>query len=198
MEINPLLIESSLSRVWQFVEDPNRGFVMISPAREYLSDSENKERYEQLKKDVRALGYGYIETRGGYEEKGAGIVTEPSLLVPEMSRKDAIALGEKYDQDSILYKDGREFIEIGTNSDTGVGKVLGRFKMGAGHDNITLSSPLLKKFFTSLVKGSHRGRKFLFNMEEREPESLRRAIREELGLSGPRQWKKIAVVEVTP
>jgi len=78
-----------------------------------------------------------------------------------------VALGEKYNQDSVLYKDNKEFMEIGTNNDTGVGKVLTRFTSKSGASNVNLAKDAIKDFFSSLLKGSHSGKKFVFNLQER-------------------------------
>ena len=46
------------------------------------------------------------------------------------------------------------------------GKVLMNFKGGGPRDSITLAKDAIKDFFSSLVKGSQRGKKFLFQTEE--------------------------------
>ena len=169
------LEESSLSRVFTFIEDEKRSFAVISAARGELSEKENKGRHTELKTKVRDMKLGFIELRGGYKEE-TGFVKEMSLLIPSIDKKKAIALGEAYDQHSILYKDGKkEFSMIGTNKNSGVGKILNKFKFGSGEKNITMAKELIKDFFSSLLKGTHRGKKFLFQMEELEPNCFNRA-----------------------
>jgi hypothetical protein len=44
-----------------------------------------------------------------------------------------------------------------------------------GKDNINLAKDAIKDFFSSLVKGNQRGKKFVFNVEERESWSFNQA-----------------------
>ena len=158
--------ESSLSRIWQYVEDPKKTFGVITSYREGGEDNEGN--FIELKSDVRSMGKGYIALAGGYEEiKKDGsvvLVKEPSLLVPKIRKKDLIELGVKYDQDSVIYKDEREFKLISTSNRGGnaVGATMIDFKKGAGRNNLELSKKALKNFFSALLKGSHRGRRFVF------------------------------------
>ena len=61
------LVESKLSRVFQYIEDDKRDFGIMSAFRGANSEKENKAKHEELKKMVRGMGYGYIELRGGYK-----------------------------------------------------------------------------------------------------------------------------------
>lgn len=155
--------EAKLSRIWQHIKD-DKSFGVISPYRAYLSQQENKQRYDQLKKEVRKLGYGFIEMIGGFDEEG-NIVKEKSLFIPNVKRSDITELGIKYDQYSVIYKDSKEFIEIGTNAVAGVGEVKNKFDK-ISDKNIDLGSDNLKYFFSHIAKGSHKQKKFLFKMQE--------------------------------
>ena len=114
------------------------------------------------------MGYGFdIEMRGGYKEEDGGFVNELSLFIPGVDKKEIIsALQHDYDQDSVIYKDKESFTLLGTNSATGRGKVLMNFKGGGPRDSVTLAKDAIKDFFSSLVKGSQKGKKFLFQTEE--------------------------------
>lgn len=173
------LVESSLSRILQHIEG-NRAFGIVSAFRDMNSKKENMNNHVELKKAVRDAGYGYIEMRGGYKEE-TGFVTELSLFIPNISKKDIMKLGEMYDQHSVIHKDSKEFALIGTNKSAGVGKTLERFVATGGRDSMTLAKDAIKDFFSSLTKGSQRGKKFLFKMQEREAMSFNRAayIRDE-------------------
>lgn len=162
--VKEVLEESSLSRVWKFVEE-DKNFGVISPFRNEYSKEENLQRYKELKTKVREAGYGFIELRGGFNEEGT-LVEEMSLFIPNVSKEDIINWGKDYDQYSVIYKDSNEFVEIGTNNLSSVGKILNSFAQSSGKDNITLSKDKTKDFYSSLAKGSHRGRKFLFNLKE--------------------------------
>lgn len=76
----------------------------------YISD---KQKTEELKKDIRAAGLGYIASLGGFKENEGTTeevnVNEFSFIVPRnpkiMSNKEfvefAVSLAKKYDQDAI-------------------------------------------------------------------------------------------------
>lgn len=166
------LNESSLSRIFQHVEG-NKSFGVVSAFRDDLPFEENMQRHGELKQMVRDGGYGYIDMRGGYKGD-QGFVQEYSVFVPGASKKDIMKFGQAFDQHSVLYKDANEFVMIGTNKNAGVGKILMNFIKG-GKDNLNLAKDAIKDFFSSLVKGSHRGKKFVFNVEEREPWSFNQA-----------------------
>ena len=52
------LVESKLSRVFQYVEDDKKDFGVLSAFRGANSDKENLAKHEELKKAIRAMGYG--------------------------------------------------------------------------------------------------------------------------------------------
>lgn len=184
------LSESSLSRIWQHVEEDDRSFAVIAAGRPEYSENEIEERYGNLKQDVRDMGYGYIEMLGGWKDDDGVVIEEPSLFIPEIARRDAINLGEKYEQDSILYKGDDAFEEISTRGN--VGSVLNHFEMHSGADNMTLKKDMVKDFFSSLLKGSHAGKRFLFQIKEKEQGSVNRmAYHDE-----PLKWKVIFEEEV--
>ena len=99
------------------------------------------------------------------EEEDGGFVNELSLFIPNVSKRDIMDLGSKYDQDSVIFKDNKQFSLIGTNRATGRGTVMVDFK-GGDRDSITLAQDAIKDFFSSLLKGSQRGKKFLFQTED--------------------------------
>jgi len=163
LEGNMPLVESSLSRIIQHIENPSSTFGQISASRGEFSKEENKQRHESLKKDVRQMGLGYIEMSGGFQEED-GNVQELSLFIPNISKKNAIELGQKYGQFSILWKDPTQFVEIGTNDASGVGSVKNSFKKTG--KTIDLSSDSIKNFWSQIYKGRHKDKKFLFVMEK--------------------------------
>ena len=165
-KLSEYLKESSLSRIWKHVEDDAKSFGVISAYR--ANEPNNDNNHKQLKTSIRDLGYGFIEMRGGYKEEEGGFVKEKSLFIPNITKKEMIKLGQKYEQDSILYKDSNAFVSIGANKSTGIGKEIVNFKKGKGKDNISLAQDAIKNFFSQLLKGSHRGKKFVFKLEERK------------------------------
>lgn len=156
------LVEAKLSRVFQYVEDDSKQFGIVSAFRTVNSEQENRARHEELKKAVRSMGYGFIEMRGGYKGD-EGYAEELSLLIPKIKKKEIVDLGRQYEQHSVMFKDKQDFYYIGTNQESGVGKVLMRFKKGAGQENLELAKHKVADFFSSLKKGPHRKTKFVFN-----------------------------------
>ena len=165
------LQESSLSRIWQHIQNPKMSFGVMSAFLGHLSEDENEKRHLLLKEDVRKKGYGYIEMDGGWAttKDGVKIVEkELSLFIPQISYRDIIDLGNKYEQFSVIHKfttaSGdvvfREYATSGSGMSTG--KVLNNFHKSGGRRNIDISKDAVKDFFSALLKGSHKGRKFIF------------------------------------
>lgn len=163
---NVIIHETKLSRIWKYVEDDSASFGVISPYRKYLSKAENLERYAELKSLIKNdLELGYIELEGGFKEEGDW-VNEKSIFIPNISKGHLTFLGDYYDQYSVIYKDANEFVEIGTNDVSGRGKVINNFTKKGWDKNMDINSDLTKEFFSKLAKGSHRDKKFLYNMDE--------------------------------
>ncbi len=103
----------SLSRIYSHSQGRNVG--ILTAHRGENSPQENKSRNEALKKDIKAHGYGYVHVRGRYvENKGEPNekhVEEHSFMLIGHKGDDKGKLkgflskhGEKYGQDSVLYK----------------------------------------------------------------------------------------------
>jgi hypothetical protein len=163
---NVIITETKLSRIWKYVEDDSASFGVISPYRKYLSKAENLERYAELKSLIKNdLELGYIELEGGFKEEGDW-VNEKSIFIPNISKGHLTFLGDYYDQYSVIYKDANEFVEIGTNDVSGRGNIMNNFTKKGWDKNMDINSDLTKEFFSKLAKGSHRDKKFLYNMDE--------------------------------
>ena len=191
-KLTSLITESSLSRVFQFIEDGSRDFGMISASRHEYGPEENEQRHLQLKRAVRDAGLGYIETRGGFVEDGEIEVQEKSLFVPNIDRDTIERLGSDFEQDSVLYKGEGGFSELGTRGKN-KGKTLTTFKQGKGKDNLQLGKEAVKKFFSSLAKGSHRGKKFVFTSKSSEEEEQDRRVNLDQRIMNPVTGRKIKV-----
>ncbi|MFW6172637.1 MAG: DUF3293 domain-containing protein [Elusimicrobiota bacterium] len=172
MKLKEYLNESSLSRIWSHIES-NKPFGVVSASRSENTNKENEENHVALKKVVRELGYGFIEMRGGYKED-SGFVYEKSLFIPDITKKEIIELGEKYKQESIIFKDKNGFYLLDTRDN--VGNEILKFTMKGGKKDLELSKDKIKDFFSELTKGSHKGRKFLFRIEERETSNFNRTV----------------------
>ena len=112
---NKTMIESNLNRVYQHLINSS---AIVSPYRSEYTDSENRGRMSRLKADVRKLGYGFIEFKARWAEKDENgniiISDEYSLLIPKISKDEAMRLGADYEQSSIIYSDGASCEEICT------------------------------------------------------------------------------------
>ena len=150
--------EHSLSRVWKHEK---RGFILMSAFRGDDFE-ENMKKHEQLKKDIRALGYGFFEIDGMYQYENGTLGDELSVFIPALSNEEDTfyfmvdnfqKLGKKYNQESILVKEpdsyggkasllfckSGQYDEIGTR---------------VGYDKIAIA-------YSKLRKGSHKGRTFV-------------------------------------
>ena len=162
------LVESKLSRVFQYVEDDKKDFGVLSAFRGANSEKENVAKHEELKKAIRAMGYGYIELRCGYKGD-EGFNEELSILVPNIKKNEIVSLGRKFGQHSVMYKNDQDFYYIGTNEEAGIGKVLMKFKKGAGQENLELAKHKVVDFFSQLKKGAHSDKKFVFTAKDETP-----------------------------
>lgn len=112
-DIKKELQESSLSRIWQHIVNPETSFAVISAYRGIYSEEENLKRHNDLKQVIKSLGFGFIEQRSGYSyknpESGEEVpVDEKSFFIPNIDFTSAIKLGRKFEQESILYKDSEK------------------------------------------------------------------------------------------
>lgn len=132
------LQESSITRIGRQLEFEN--VAIISAYRYDNSTKENEQRQDELKNIIRnKLHLGYKEFRAKYvgNVEGTGeVITsyEYSLFVPNMTRKQAIKLGNQFDQQAIVVKDEDGIQEIATTDfidDKGkqfkIGDVIRRF-----------------------------------------------------------------------
>jgi hypothetical protein len=146
------LEESSLSRVWQHTEDPERSFAIFTAFRSEYTREENVKRNLSLAAEVKALGYGYFYI-DGYSVENEGKpneirVREDSIFVvgPLGAEKypkflsDIEKLSSKYEQDWFLtkpaggnqtmgHKKGQSF-SLGTFSPNKTGEAYSRLRDG--------------------------------------------------------------------
>lgn len=84
-----------------------RSFGVISAYRAGLSKSENQKRHGELVADLQRLGIRDVEMlKSSWDDMATGINhKEKSILIPNVSFEALHKLGEKYEQDAVLYKD---------------------------------------------------------------------------------------------
>ena len=87
------LNESTLSRIWQHIQS-DISFGVVSSFKDEYKLETNLSRYEQLKKLVKDMGYGYIQLNSGYTYQNVDNKTvfakEKSLFIPEITKKDIL------------------------------------------------------------------------------------------------------------
>ena len=190
MNYKKYITESSISRIVSHIKS-DRSFGVVSAFRDDFSHKENIDRHNNLKTKVRSSGYGFIDMKGGYKGD-QGFVEELSLFIPNVSKNDILKFGKDLDQHSVIFKDSKEFALIGTNKAAGIGKVLAKFDTGS-RETIELAKDAMENFFSSLLKGAQRGRKFLFRMQELfQPSLMERAY-----ANATPTWKVIYEYETT-
>lgn len=109
------LEEASNSKLVQNLTD-NSSFAIVSACRDELDASSNEERTYELKKEAKKWGFNEFIGRW-VEQSKEGVPhnsDEKSLLIKNISLKDACRLGKKYEQSSIIYKDADKIEEICT------------------------------------------------------------------------------------
>jgi hypothetical protein len=108
------LNESSLSRVWQHFNDPDRSVALLTAFRGEFDHAENEQRNRDLAAQIRQLGYGFFYVDGFWVENPGTDreqkVKEDSLFVtaPAGDRdfaKRIHRLGNQFQQDGVLIKD---------------------------------------------------------------------------------------------
>jgi len=180
-----LVKETGLSRIWQHIQS-SKTFAVISAFRGSNTEEVNLERHNSLKNDVRSLGHGFIEQKSGYtyanpETGEEGNVDERSLFIPNISKEDAVALGKKYQQESILWKDADEFVILYVDS----GKT-DAFNRGSGSD-LTFDPSAVKFAFSQFLKSKNKNaiKKFAYVLKELSipsREDAYKALKEKTGL----------------
>jgi hypothetical protein len=98
-----LKTESNLiEKILQYINE-YKSYAIISPFIENLSFDENLKKLYQLKVDLRKFKLGFLILKGFWEIEESDEQMELSLLIPNISKIDAIKLGEKYNQYAIIY-----------------------------------------------------------------------------------------------
>ena len=174
MEEEPLEEEIGPSRLWKYQEHPEMNFAILSADRSERTPEENKAKSEELKKDIKSMGYWYTELKGGYVEisengKRVPVDGEDSFIVPNMTKKEAMELGKKYDQDTVMFKDAKAHTlqYIITNERAGnVGDADSSFETQAGKDNFSVSSGNDLDYYSRLPKSNKKDLKIGFNWKE--------------------------------
>lgn len=154
--------EASLGRLFQHI---GKDFIVfITSDRQVLDKSENSKRRKELEKYIRLAGFGYNKVVGSYKEEETGDTKkENSFVVYGKDEKDMLKvfkrLGEKYEQDSILFIDleGNAYLLYTYGSNKDEKDKLGKFRVGIVGDYY---STIGKKGFRFEVDESYQKESF--------------------------------------
>jgi hypothetical protein len=156
IEVLKPIEESSLARIWQHIEDENRSFGIISAYRDINDDATNLKQHSKLRSQIKK--YGYIELKAGFKyQEDDEYTLEKSYLVPNIPKDELLKLCKEFEQWSVIYKDSKEFAELRPD-----GSVNRSYVKAGGKANFALGKEAVKDFFSSLLKGSHAGKKYSF------------------------------------
>lgn len=184
--------ESALNSLTRVIEHfKNNSFAIISASRGIYGSDENSKRTEELRHDIRSMGYGFVKMKGGYIE-GMGTDKETPVhedvffiaskaMKPEESenyeqfnkqnnqvfKKDMESLGNKFDQEAIIFKpygEQKAYI-LGTVdvNENGEPTWPGKGVMAVAGDTGDLKAGKTGQFHTMLWKNK---RKFVFESVE--------------------------------
>jgi hypothetical protein len=114
------LDEESMGRIYQHVvsNPKTKSWAVITASRGENTPAENARKNKQLEDDLRKMGLGFVHADGMWREcKNRSIeykdcpeelrVPSPEkvLFIPNIPKDKAVALGKKYEQDSVLFAD---------------------------------------------------------------------------------------------
>ncbi|MCX6157145.1 MAG: hypothetical protein NTY74_04100 [Ignavibacteriae bacterium] len=156
------------SRIWQHINS-NNTFAVISAFR--IRGRENEEKHQGLKEQVRSLGLGFTELKGGFtkEEK---LVQAKALVIANIGKKDILMLAEKFKQERFLFKNKKMFVEYGKNDIEGIWETLKIFENDGEQSKFEFTKDLLKYYYGNLL-GAFIGFKNIF-IKEIEPTGFNR------------------------
>lgn len=161
--IETLLKEGGTYRIYSHLKEDDK-WAIVSP---YTSDednpdkeqekAENKKKMTKLKEEVRSLGFGFNELRAlwSYPNSSGEMQQseEYSLIIYGINKEEAIRLGKKYEQTSVIVKDGNVVQEICTTSTKyhSVGDVIRTFNVSGSN---VLNIDKAEKVFSKEEPGS--------------------------------------------
>jgi hypothetical protein len=114
------LDEESMGRIYQHVvsNPKTKSWAVITASRGENTPAENARKNKDLENDLRKMGLGFVHADGMWREcKNRNIeykdcpeelrVPSPEkvLFIPNIPKDKAVALGKKYEQDSVLFAD---------------------------------------------------------------------------------------------
>lgn len=129
----------------------------------------NNKRTAQLIKDIKDMGLSFIKTYGAWKENDK-TTREKSFIIPNITKEQAMELGKKYNQYSIIYREkgdneGNMFVTLPDN----FGDVDMTFNLKGDVDNIDGSKELDNFNGYSGLKRNGKGYNFKYKEKKKEP-----------------------------
>lgn len=150
-----MLIETSLSRLYQHAK---KGFFLLSAFRDRNEFDENVTQHRKLEQDLRKKDLGFIHLFGKWIGEYGAPAEEWSIFVPYREEYEpeefiqiAYKLGNKYNQEAIIYKAPEAKNVMLKNLDSNEEINLGSFRP----DRIAQE-------YSTIKYGKHAGRSFVF------------------------------------
>ena len=140
------LFETGLSKLLQHIKDKNT-FAIIGSQ----DQDTKKDRLNDLIDEIRVLssrksGIGFNHIDGVYTYENGKKGTEYSLIIYNLSKEDALKIGNKLNQESIIWKD-KNFFGMLTCKDGSVD-----YEFSNDDQNMNFSKEATQKF-SSMIKG---------------------------------------------
>jgi hypothetical protein len=85
-------------------------YALLTPHRSNATPEQNNDAHNSFMQDLKKLGHDAIPAKGMFNGH-----SEPSYMVPDISREQAVNLGKKYGQMSVIHSNGGEHEEISTH-----------------------------------------------------------------------------------
>lgn len=165
---NDLIEGGGLSRVWQHTKD-TKTFAIIGSQDQKTKEDRSDELISKVSKlsskNRGKIGYKYLFGRYQYDD--GSISEELSIIIFNISKQDALTIGEELNQDSIIWKDKDYFGFL-----TPDGKEDGKFSNNT--KNFNFSDEDIKLFGSRLAKHKHKNQLkwFKYVLEQFVPQEM--------------------------
>jgi hypothetical protein len=107
-----LYMEKSMDKIIRYyhVLGKSIGLVSAWKGKKYSDVAQNLERQWQLKQNILNLGYGYFAVESVWKNRDGY-----AFFVPNITKKDAVELGRKWEQEYVLWTEGDNVLQISMN-----------------------------------------------------------------------------------
>lgn len=152
--------ESGLSRIWQYTQNGMNFAIIGSQDQDTKKDRSNELRYEIDKLSDKRKNITFRVLKGTYTYEDGSLGEETSYLINNLSKEDAIRIGRKLNQESIIWKDNDffGFIDMASGNPDG--------ELSKDRKNMSFDKDAIKAFGSRLNSKHNKGQGFVFKMSE--------------------------------